>query len=172
MKGNNESIPFTIRTVAYLSNKQRAKDSKLAKRLIYAWDKKQNSSMLLSVFLKEKATVSDYSYWEFLRSVWIMSGGNENEKIFRVLFGSKRKHVSFFMTPEEEKYFSELPEIITVHRACNEGYENGLAWTISLDYALSYQKMFFKEKIVAKKVPKSSCFAYINRNNEKEIVIL
>lgn len=173
MLSNNQQVPFTIRTLpAWVTEKQKKKDSKVTAKLIHAWDKLQDKDMVLDIFLKYQSTLSDFRYWEFLRTVWILSGGYNTQDTFRKLFNSKRKFRNWFMTPEEEQFLKKLPEEIVVHRAYNKGEEDGFAWTISSDYVQEYKLRFSKQLIRTKKINKSEVYAYINRNKEQEILIL
>jgi len=173
MLSNNQQIPFTIRTLpSWVSKKQKIKDAKVSKKLINAWDRLQDKNKVLDVFIKYSSSLSDFRYWELLRSVWIISGGKLTELDFLIFFNSKKKHKNWFMTPEEETFLFNLKDKVKVYRACNTGEENGFSWTLSSDYSKEYKLRFKKEKIISKIINRSSIYAYINRNKEQEILII
>lgn len=170
IQGRNELIPFT-RRYPDLKNKQLARDSKVAKRLIEAWDVKRSDDLVFDVFSKECSQLSDPRYWELLKTTWICAGSNERAEQFRKWMRSNRGYKSWFMTPEEQEVYRSLPDKITAYRACNEP-DNGIAYTLSLEYANKYKGMFDKETVNIRIVSKDRVFAYINRNDEEELIIL
>lgn len=170
MKGRNEYIPMT-RRYPNLKPKQLLRDSKIAKKIINAGDTEKDEQKLVDIFLKEKELLSHPRYWEILRSVWVVSGSTENAPIFSKLMQSNRPYRNYFMSPEDEHFFNNLPEKFTVYRACNIP-DNGISWTLNKKYAESFKHQSFKETILERIVSKSDCFAYINRNDEQEILIL
>ena len=155
-----------------LKGKVLRRDSKIASRIIQAWDVDHNSEKVLNIFLKEARNLSDERYWELLRTVWIVSGSMSRISIFRELFNSQRPKRNYFSTPEEYAILKVLPEVITVYRATNIPEDAGFSWTLSKRYAIQYAKMFEKSAIIEKRVRKDEIFAYINRNCEEEILIV
>lgn len=170
MTGRNEYIPMT-RRYPNLKPKQLLRDSKIAKKIINAGDTDKNEQKLVDIFLKEKELLSHPRYWEILRSVWIVSGSTENAPIFSTLMQSKRPYRNYFMSPEDEKYFNDLPAEFVVYRACNIP-DNGISWTLNKEYAESFKQQALKQTVLERVVSKSDCFAYINRNDEQEVLIL
>lgn len=168
--GRNELIPLT-RRYPDLKPKQALRDSKIAKRIITSWDVKREPEETLNIFIKESSQLSHPRYWELMKSVWIIAGGNENKDVFRILMRSKRPFRHYFMTPEETKIFNDLPEDVFCYRAC-DGEDDGLSYTLDYEYAEKYRDMFGKELIRQRKVNKSDIFAYIDRNAESEVIIL
>lgn len=168
---NNELVSMT-RRYPKLKQKVLIRDSKISEKIIHAWDIEHDSVKVLKIFLKEKNNLSDERYWEILRSVWIMCGTTENSNMFRELIKSNRKERYYFSTPEEQKKLRELPESFEVYRATNSKYDNGLSWTLSKEYVKRYSDMFAKNFIINKIINKNEIFAYIERNNESEIIII
>ena len=168
---NNELVPMT-RRYPVLKRKVAERDSKIAKKLIQAWDQEKDSEKVLSIYIENRHLLSDYRYWELLRTVYIIAGTVERVPIFISLMESNRPRQYYFSTPEEAKSLRELPDIVTVYRAQDGQFTNGISWTLSKDYVELYQQQFNKERIIMKEVYKDKIFAYINRNNEEEIIIL
>lgn len=168
---NNLSVEMTRRYFK-LPKKVALRDSKVASKLITAWDVNQDKEQVLQIFLKHKDKISPQRYWEFLRTVWIVSGTLENVDTFRKLMSCNKKHQYCFSTPEEIAELQKMPQQFTVYRACNKENDGGISWTHQIDYAESYKETFFKEKIVTRSVTKNEIFALINRNKEHEIIIL
>jgi len=167
---NNEQV-FMTRRYPALSQKVLVRDGVIAKKIIQAWDVEHDADKVLSIFIKEKNNFSDERYWEMLRTVWIVSGGLKNVDIFRQLFLSKRKERFYFTTPEDAKKLRELPDVFNVYRAGSDN-DGGISWTLSKEYAETYQKQYAKEKIMMQTILKKVVFAYIQRNKEDEIIIL
>jgi hypothetical protein len=167
---NNESFKIT-RRYPDLKRKVLLRDSEISQRLTKAWDIENNGDKVLEIFLKEAKNLSDERYWELLRTVWIICGGVSRLNIFMSLFSSKRKQRYYFSTPEEQRRLRELPERFEVYRATNTGDE-GISWTLSMDYAEQFKKEFDKETIITRIVKRQEVFALIERNMEEEIIIL
>lgn len=154
-----------------LPQKVLKRDSEIARRLIHIWDEKRDGVLLLNFFLDNMKNLSDQRYWEVLRTVWVLTGSNDNADLFRRLFTSSRKHRYFFSSPEDAKALRDMPDEIVVFRAGSDN-DKGLSWTTSEQYAIQYKDAFFKEKIIQKTVNKKDVFAFIQRNKESEIIIL
>jgi len=167
----NETVVMT-RHYPKLARKVLERDSKIAKKIIQAWDNEHDEEKLLSIFIKEKKNLSDERYWELLRIVWIITGGLVNVDLFRSLMRSKRPNRYYFSTPEETKKLRELQDVFIVFRACNSNDDDGISWTTSRTYAEQYKDLFNKEMILSRWVSKDEVFAYIDRNLESEIIIL
>lgn len=172
IRGRNELVPFT-RRYPDLKPKQLARDSKIAKRLITSWDINKDPEIALNVFIKECSQLSDPRYWELLKSVWIISGSNDNKDVFRILMNSKRPFKHYFMSPEEKEVFDMLPETIICYRACNaKDGDGGFSYTLDYEYVEKYRELFDKKFIRQLKISKEKIFAFINRNAEEELIIL
>ena len=171
IKGNNVLIPMT-RRYPKLKRKILERDSKIAKKIIKTWDNDHNSKEVLRIYTVENKNLSNERYWELLRTVWIVCGGNEYNELFRIFMRSNRKERHYFSTPEEHEKFSSFPDIIHIYRATNDPDDNGLSWTISKEYAELYKKDYNKKVIIHKTISKDQIFAYIERNNEYEIILL
>jgi hypothetical protein len=149
------------------------RDAKIAKKLMVAWDVEHDKDKVLTIFMQHCHLLSDYRYWELLRTVWIICGSTGRASIFRGLMSSNRKHRNYFSTPEEHAFLEALPNEFDVYRAQNtSGDDNGLSWTLHKEYAMGYSEMFNKSHIKIRNIYKDDVFAYINRNKESEIIIL
>jgi hypothetical protein len=170
MKANNETV-FMSRRYPKLARKVLLRDSKIASKLVAAWDIEKNPEKVLSIFIKEKGNLSNERYWELLRTVWIIAGGLNKIDTFRQLMLSPRPERYYFNTPEDAKKLRDMPELFEVYRAGKQ-FDNGISWTTSLEYAEWYRKAYNKEDLLTKTVNKVDCFAFIQRNKEDEIIIL
>lgn len=168
---NNEMVPMT-RRYPDLKDKVKKRDNKISIQLIRAWDVERDAEKVLKIFLQNINKLSSYRYWELLRSVWIICGTVENSGMFKLLMNSKNPNKHYFSTPEEHEHLRQMPDEFTVYRACNDYNDGGLSWTTSLKYALKYREDFNKRFIDERRINKNHVFAYINRNNESEILIL
>lgn len=167
----NELVPMT-RRYPDLKKKVLRRDSVIAAKIIRAWDLDQDSEKALSIFLREKQKLSDYRYWELLRSLWIVCGCIENQELFRLLFSASRKYRYYFSTAEEHTYFRALSDFVTVFRATDDKNDFGISWTLSKDYAFWYLNQYSKKMVLEKEISKDKIFAYIDRNGESEVIIL
>lgn len=168
---NNELIPMT-RRYPNLKDKVKRRDSKITHQLITAWDVDHDAEKVLKIFNQNIEKLSSYRYWELLRTVWIICGNVENSYYFRELMKANKPNRHYFSTPEEHEFFRSLPDQFQVYRACNKKDDGGLSWTLSRSYAEKYKVDFNKNMLDTMIIGKSKVFAYIERNNESEIIIL
>lgn len=155
-----------------LPGKKLKRDSKITRKLIQAWDVEQSQERVLEVFLKDMHLLSDQRYWELLRTVWVISGNLDNVDTFRDLMSSRRGHQFYFSTPEEAEKLRGFPGDFAVYRAMIGEEDDGISWTMDRDYAERYKEMYDKENVITRTVSKKEIFAFIERNNESEIIIL
>ena len=171
MYKNNELIPMT-RRYPNIPEKVKRRDSKISIQLIRAWDQENDAEKVLKIFVQNMDKLSSYRYWELLRTVWVICGNVENSQYFRQLMKAPKPNRFYFSTPEEHEKLRDFSESLVVFRACNDYDDKGLSWTTSYEYACKYANDFGKTLIDKKKINKSEVFAYIERNNESEIIIL
>jgi hypothetical protein len=166
----NEQLPFT-RRIAKLKPKQQIRDSKIAQQIIHATDVLNMPELGLKAFIAGQKTLSDPTYWELLRALWLTAGKRENYDTFRGLFRSKHPHRDWFMTLEDDAFLQSLPEEFEVYRAAYPESDDGLSWTLDRDFAERYAEEQ-KRVLVTRRVKKREVFAYISRRGESEILIL
>ena len=77
----NERSDFTRRIPTGLSDKQMARDSKIAMQLIRA-DENSHQQML-DLFFRKAKLLSNPRYWELMRTVWVAAGSTETAQLFR-----------------------------------------------------------------------------------------
>ncbi|UZS00250.1 hypothetical protein [Chondrinema litorale] len=170
-KANNETISFT-RRYPKLRQKVLRRDSEIAKKIIKAWDIERDQNKVFEIFLNKRNNLSDYRYWELLRSVWVICGSVARQDIFRHLFTTNRKHKHYFSTPEEHERFKNLPEQFEVWRGTNTENDTAFAWSLSKEVAEWHKEAYQRKFLISKTVNKSQCFALIERNKEEEILII
>ena len=171
MPKNNELIHMT-RRYPKLRKKVLLRDSKIVMKLTRAWDIDCDGDKVLSIYLKEKDNLSHERYWELMRTVWVICGSVDNSELFKYLMQSWRPQKHYFSTPEEAQKLREMLDSFIVYRATNDRNDGGLSWTTSLEYAEKYKEMCNKSEVIWVGVKKSDVFAYIERNNESEVIIL
>lgn len=155
-----------------LRKKVLLRDSRIVLKLTRAWDLENDKEKVLAIYLKEKDKLSHERYWELMRTVWIICGSVENSELFKYLMESWRPQKHYFSTPEEAQKLREMDDGFTVYRATNDRNDGGLSWTTSLEYAKEYKEMHNKNEVIWMCIKKSDVFAYIERNNESEILII
>lgn len=169
---NNELIPMT-RRYPDLPGKVLRRDSKIVEKIVRIGNDGRNDQAVFDLFVKESSNLSDYRFWELLRTVWILAGKMERLDQFRKWFTSDRKQRYYFSTPEEAKRVREMKYPVTVYRATNNENDGGFSWTLDMAYAERYKQMFDKKYIIARTInSKDEIFALIERNNEEEILII
>jgi len=130
--------------------------------------------------------LSDREYWTLLREIWTDAETiwRENAAWLEVLRG--REHPEWFMTAEDRKVLSKLPETFTIYRGYVRGQNpDGFSWTLNREIAKSLANngkgatLFDldlptrgERAVRQKKVVKSKVFAFTDARSEREIILL
>lgn len=174
----NRRSDFTRRIPTGLSDKQMARDSKIALQLIRIQDGggADAAERLIEHFCHKASLLSNPRYWELMRTVWVAAGSTETAQQFRKLMKSSRPCRKWFMTPEDAEALDKMQFPLLVHRAYDaERYPDdtdpGISWTLDLEWCRSYAKS--KNRVIkSRMVDRDEIFAYITRRGEEEIIIL
>ena len=118
--------------------------------------------------------LSDEDYGTMLKECWITEDNpnqDENVPIKMAIELFRRAKKDCIMTKEEQEYYDNLPETLTLYRGVSEGRERlGLSWTDNYDVAVWYQKRFEewgRDGIVLKaEVKKKDVLVYFEHDNE------
>lgn len=167
MRGFNEFTPMT-RRIPDVPQKVLRRDSEVVKKIIAV---QNDPDAVLNIFVKEQKSLSDYRYWELLRTVWIVAGRSDLLDVFIPLFKSQRKHRYYFSTPEEAERLRKMPQQFMAYRAINVG-QNNISWTLKKEFAEWFKTHYKKDFIEEKLIDKSTVFAFIERRGEEEILII
>lgn len=167
----NEANPFTRRLPTFLTDKQKARDAKIVKQIIHAYDFEGDEQMLMDIFFRKCHLLSDPVYWEVLRSVWVTCGTTENAHQFKPLFLSNRRAKSWFMTPEDSDYLDSLSFPVTLWRAYEHEEDKGISWTNDYEWCKGYAELRERE-IKEAQFKREDIYAYISRRGENEFIIL
>ena len=175
----NRRTDFTRRIPTGLSDKQMARDSKIAMQLVRIQQEGGNraAEKMIYQFVRKAKLLSNPRYWELMRTVWVAAGSTETAPLFRRMMKSNRPCRSWFMTPEDAQALDAMQFPITVYRTCAHKYggENdldpGISWTLDYDWCLDYADKTGRI-IKTRQVYRSDIFAYITRRGEEEIIIL
>jgi hypothetical protein len=113
-------------------------------------------------------------YWPLLSNIWIDSENIwEEQKLWKVVLLYTMGDRNLFMTKEERSFLKKLPEKVTVYRGHKKNNKTGLSWTLSREKALWFANRLNGEGFVAHKtVSKSEIFAYLNRRDEDEVLLV
>lgn len=176
----NETVPMTKRIPA-LPEKQLARDSKIAKQIIHAYDVEENIEKVKDIFFRKMHLLSNPRYWEMLRTIWVICGKTENSDEFRPLFRSSRPCKGWFMTVEDAAELEKMSFPLTVYRAYDPWYDTpegvaaggdpGISWTLDKEWCEKYAEGKSR-KVKSRVVERKDVFAYIRRRGEEEIMIL
>lgn len=166
----NEQSDFTRRIPA-LSQKQLARDGKIAGQIIRAYEEENGVEKVKAIFFHKAKLLSNPRYWELLRSVWIVAGSTENANEFRPYFMSARPCKGWFMTVEDADALEKMSFPITVYRAYSQDPDPGISWTLDAEWCKGYAQVHGR-KVKSRTVERKDIFAYISRRGEEEIIIL
>ena len=175
----NRRTDFTRRIPTGLSDKQMARDSKIAMQLIRIQQEggARAAEKMIDLFVRKAKWLSNPRYWELMRTVWVAAGSTETAPLFRRMMKSQRPCRSWFMTPEDAQALDAMQFPITVWRAYDPKYDGeeardpGISWTLDYNWCLDYAEK--KGRIIkTRQVYRNDIFAYITRRGEEEIIIL
>lgn len=170
----NERSDFTRRIPTGLSDKQMARDAKIAGQIIRAWDDGE-PEIVLDIFFKKSKWLSNPRYWELMRTVWVAAGSTETSEVFRMMMKSQRPCQTWFMTPEDAEFLNSLEFPVMVWRAWDKNIygdnDPGIAWTLDSKWCVEYAKSKGRE-VKWRTVRRDEVFAYISRRGESEMIIL
>ena len=118
--------------------------------------------------------LSDEDYGTMLKECWIMEDNPNQDKNVPIKMAIelfRRAKKDCIMDKEEQEYYDNLPETLTLYRGVSEGRERlGLSWTDNYDVAVWYQKRFKewgRDGVVLKaEVKKEDVLAYFKHDNE------
>ena len=175
----NRRTDFTRRIPTGLSDKQMARDAKIAIQLIRIDQDggDRAAEKMLDLFFRKANLLSNPRYWELMRTVWVAAGSTETAPIFRKLMKSSRPCRSWFMTPEDAEALDKMQFPITVYRAYDakfgevENPDPGISWTLDYEWCADYALK--KGRVIKKRLAyRDDIFAYVTRRGEEEIIIL
>lgn len=196
---DNRRTDFTRRIPTGLSEKQMARDSKIAMQLIRIDQEggDRAAEKMLDLFFRKAKLLSNPRYWELMRTVWVAAGSTETAQLFRTMMKSARPCRKWFMTPEDSDALDKMQFPVTVYRAYDISYaridptsweqwmqnthpgdivdvedaDPGISWTLDYDWCLDYARKKYRI-IKQRQVYRNDIFAYVTRRGEEEIIIL
>ena len=171
----NEHSDFTRRIPTGLSTKQMARDAKIIRQIIRAWDEEEDAEKVLDIFCSKARLLSNPRYWEVMRTVWVAAGSTETAQHFRSLMKSQRPCRSWFMTPEDAAFLDAQDFPLMVWRAWDKSRygdnDPGISWTLDGQWCAEYAKAH-NRAVKWRSVRREEIFAYISRRGENEIILL
>lgn len=166
----NKRSDFTRRLPSYPPRIQE-RVAKIARQIIQAGDVEGNYEKVKEIFFRKAHLLPNPSYWELLRTVWVVAGKTENAQEFLPFFKSARPSRSWFMTVEDAQVLEKMEFPLTVYRAYNQEPDPGISWTINKEWCEGYAQVHDR-KVKSRVVERKDVFAYISRRGEEEIIIL
>lgn len=166
----NEAHSFTRRNPTFLSEKQKARDAKIVRQIIHAYDVEFDKRKVMEIFFSKCHLLSDPRYWEVLRSVWVICG-EYGATQFRPYFYADRRAKSWFMTPEDADYLDSLEYPVTLWRAYEYEEDGGISWTDDYEWCKDYAERKGR-RIKEAEFCREEIYAYISRRGESEFLIL
>jgi hypothetical protein len=174
----NRRTDFTRRIPTGLSDKQMARDSKIAMQLVRIDQEggDRAAEKMLDLFFRKAKLLSNPRYWELMRTVWVAAGSTETAQLFRTMMKSQRPCRSWFMTPEDAAALDAMQFPVLVHRAYDAvrypaDTDPGISWTLDGQWCREYAAK--KGRVIkSRMVYRSDVFAYISRRGEEEMILL
>lgn len=166
----NTHTDFT-RRIPSLPQKQLARDAKITKAIVMAYDLHKDNEKVKEIFFKKAKFLSNPRYWEVMRTVWIAVGSTETAREFVAYMKSNRPCKGWFMTPEDAKTLDGMNFPIMVYRAFDNELDPGISWSIDKSWVEAYAKAKGR-KVKSRLVERNDIFAYVSRRQESEIIIL
>lgn len=167
----NETHEFTRRVPTYLTDKQRTRDSRILKQIAVAHDIDNDLEKVLDIFFSKCRLLSNPTYWEVLRTVWIAAGSTENAQRFKPYFLSSRGARSWFMTVEDAESLKNMEFPMTLWRAYDNEEDSGISWTRDKEWCEHYAQSRGR-KIKNRTFQREEIYAYISRRGEDEFIVL
>lgn len=166
----NTHTEFTRRIPA-LPKKQLARDARITKQIVLAYDLHKDVERVKELFFKNARLLSNPRYWEIMRTVWVTAGSTDNAHEFVPYMKSKRQCKGWFMTPEDAASLDAMTFPITVYRAYDNEHDPGISWSTDKAWVERYAEVKGR-KVKSRQVKRKDIFAYITRRLESEIIIL
>lgn len=166
----NTHTEFT-RRIPSLPKKQMARDARIAKAIVVAYDLHNDIGRVKELFFKNAKLLSNPRYWELMRTVWVVTGSTDNAHEFIPYMKSNRPCKGWFMTPEDAEALDKMQFPLTVWRAYDNEPDPGISWSINKEWVENYAKVKGR-KVKSRQVERKQIFAYISRRLESEIIIL
>lgn len=98
------------------------------------------------------------------------------EDIERIIFDFDYQTIDLMMNLEEQKFYKELPDTLTIYRGCDKKNIYGLCWSLDRDIAIEFPFLKrYKAKnpvLVTTTVYKHEILAVKLDRNEKEVITL
>ena len=170
-KTYNEEHEFTRRLPTYLTRKQQERDAKIVKQIIMAHDINNDKDKVLDIWFSKSRLLSNTTYWEVLRSVWVAVGDTSLVPKFLPYFRSKRGARSWFMTVEDAAALDAMQFPIQLWRAYDDDDDIGISWTRNKEWCEGYAQTR-NRKVKTAIFSREDIFAYISRRGEEEFIIL
>lgn len=126
-----------------------------------------------------KPYLSNRDFSEFLANAWVDEENpnmDVNVPTATAIKWFKEANKRVLMDEEEYEYCSNLPETVTLYRGVAKGRKKyGISWTDDKEKAIWFKNRWATDEkegmLLRVVVPKKHCLCYLNRRNEKEIVL-
>lgn len=145
---------------------------------------------LLEFLMNYKNAIPAKHYWRFVQHLYMMTNFAHSEDTFVKLFlESDKPNRELIMNANERRYFSKLPEKLTIYRGCSkhEATSGNLrfSWTIKRKvaefFAFDYRNSLIDGKysrpkehftVIERTIDKSEAIAYFGGRKEAEIIYI
>lgn len=148
--------------------------SALAKGDFYRYVFLHKNQFRTQAFKAISSRLADDRYWRLLSAIWLASDNVwQNLDDWKALLTSSRTHREAMMDVQEQEFFRDLKQIVTIYRGCTKDLnEGGLSWTLDRSVAESYAKRLGEGGyVLERKRSKREIIAYLNNREDSEIII-
>ena len=133
------------------------------------------------IFSTVHQKLNNEDYWGVLFQLWIDSENiwQELDLWIELLKSDRAGKKKYFMDEDDKEKYKALPKKLTVYRGHRKHNKDGLSWTLSKEKARWFADKRGQTKdeetngrVSQKIINKSEIFAYTDRREEKEIILL
>jgi len=112
----------------------------------------------------------DAYYWQVLLAMWVKNGRSEYAARYRALFEAPRRNRARGMKKADRRAWRALPDSVRAYRAIAPD-EPSTVFAWSLDSA-RLRALYPDREIIEALVPKAAIAFYVDRREEREVIIL
>jgi hypothetical protein len=118
-------------------------------------------------------SLTDYSYWFLLGTLWVSYSGWSDLRLWKRLFKSTRpRRETSLMKPSELRVFKALPETVTAYRAHRNNETDWISYTLDRGVAKRFARERGVTEFVEYRLAKADVLALFLRRGEQELIML
>lgn len=136
-------------------------------------EREQDPAQALSFFYERRDGLTNYAYWFFLSTLWVMDARAADLETWKALFTSERpQRNKSIMKPSEIQAFERLPYFVRAYRAHRAGEMDWIAYSIDPAAAKRLAGLHGAQTVNEYRIKKRDILALFLRRRESEIIML